>query len=323
MKVGITEGILTVIIAFLITLVLGNYVIKFMIRLKMRQTERAEGVQSHLKKQGTPTMGGVMMIVGFNLVMIFWMLFSVKEILPILILADGFAIIGFIDDYLKVVLKRSDGFKPKQKLLAQIVVTSAFAWYLHTFMPELLYKVRLPFSTEIHLGYFAVPLLFCAVLGTVNAVNFTDGVDALAASVTVIVTMFFGLSFYFMKSDLILVSLALEGVLLGFLVYNRYPAKIFMGDTGSLFLGGLVVAMAYMMKLVLFIPIIGMIYLIEIISVVIQVSYFKLTHGKRVFKMTPIHHHFELSGWSEKKVVTVFTLITVLLGIVSFLALKM
>lgn len=321
MKAGITEGALTFIIAFLITLVLGKYVIKFMIKLKMRQTERIEGVESHLKKQGTPTMGGIMMIVGFNLVMIFWAVFSIKEILPVLILANGFAVIGFIDDYLKVVLKRSDGFKPKQKLFAQIIVTSAFARYLHVFMPELLYKVRLPFFSEINLGYFAVPLLFCAVLGTVNAVNFTDGVDALATSVTIVVSLFFGSAFYLMKSDLILVSLALEGVLLGFLVYNRHPAKIFMGDTGSLFLGGLVVAMAYMTRLVLFIPIIGLVYLIEIISVVIQVSYFKMTHGKRVFKMTPIHHHFELSGWSEKKVVAIFTFVTVLLGIISFLAL--
>lgn len=321
METGITECILTIITAFLFTLVLGKYVIKSMIRLKMRQTERIEGVESHLKKQGTPTMGGIMMIISFNLVMTFWAVFQAEGIFPVLILANGFAIIGFIDDYLKVVLKRSDGFKPKQKLLAQILVTGIFAWYLHTYLPNLLYQVKIPFAGEISLGYFAIPLLFCAVLGTVNAVNFTDGVDGLATSVTFVVAVFFAVVSYTEKSDLVLVSMAMQGVLLGFLVYNRYPAKIFMGDTGSLFLGGFVVATAYMMKLVLFIPILGLIYLTEIISVVLQVSYFKLTHGKRLFKMTPIHHHFELSGWSEKKVVSVFTLVTIVMSILSFMAL--
>lgn len=319
---GIVEYILTIVVAFLITVFLGKYVIQYMIKLKMRQTERIEGVESHLKKQGTPTMGGIMMIISFNLVMIFWIIFKCREMIPVLILADGFAIIGFIDDYLKVILKRSDGFKPKQKLLAQILVTAVFAWYLHTFMPYLLYKVKIPFlSGAFNIGYFAVPLLFCAVLGTVNAVNFTDGVDALASSVTLAVSIFFAVAAFGLHSHTTFVSATLQGALLGFLVYNRHPAKIFMGDTGSLFLGGLVVAMAYMMRLVLFIPIIGLVYLVEIISVVMQVTYFKLTKGKRIFKMTPIHHHFELSGWSEEKIVSIFTLLTFILGIISIMAL--
>lgn len=185
------EYILTIVVAFLITVFLGKYVIQFMTKLKMRQTERIEGVESHLKKQGTPTMGGIMMIISFNLIVIFWIIFKCKEMVPVLILADGFALIGFVDDYLKVILKRPDGFKPKQKLLAQILVTAAFAWYLHTFMPYLLYKIKIPFGGLVNIGYFAVPLLFCAVLGTVNAVNFTDGVDALASSVTLAVSIFF------------------------------------------------------------------------------------------------------------------------------------
>lgn len=321
MKASIVEYSIVLLSSFLLTLILGKFVIKYMIKLKMKQTERMEGVESHLKKQGTPTMGGIMMIFSFNIVLGIYALVKSVNILPVLIIANGFAIIGFIDDYLKVVLKRSDGFKPKQKLLAQILVTGAFAFYLHHYLPELLYQVKIPFGNEVNLGVLAIPLLFCAILGTVNAVNFTDGVDALAGSVTMVVAVFFAIASYMLNPEMEMVAVALQGVLLGFLVYNRHPAKIFMGDTGSLFLGGLVVAMAYMTKLVLFIPILGLIYLAEIISVVMQVSYFKWTGGKRIFKMTPIHHHFELSGWSEKKVVAVFTLITVLLAGISYLAL--
>lgn len=306
--------------ASVLTIVTGRFVIDYLIKLKMRQTERPEGVQSHLKKQGTPTMGGIMMIISFNVVMLYFAI-SNPSIFPILILADGFAAIGFVDDYLKVILKSSDGFKPKQKLAAQLIVTSIFAIYLYLMAPWLLFELKLPFAGIINIGFWAVPLLFFAVLGTVNAVNFTDGVDGLASSVTIIVAAFYMLAALILDSQIAVVPAALIGVLLGFLFYNRYPARIFMGDTGSLFLGGLVVALAYMMRLALFIPIVGLIYLIEILSVVLQVSYFKLTKGKRIFKMTPIHHHFELCNWNEIRIVAIFTAFTAAMAVIGYLGL--
>ena len=313
---------LIVIISFAITFIVGYPLIKFLRNLKVRQTERVEGVQSHLKKAGTPTMGGIMMITAFNILALYYS-FTLKEILPCLILADGFALIGFVDDYLKVVLKRSDGFKPKQKFLSQVLLTVIYGSYLHIFYPELLYKIRIPFiKGEFDIGIFGIVLMFFAIMGTVNAVNFTDGIDGLASSVTLVVALFFLLvSIFENNPPLMIVSLILIGALLGFLLYNWHPAKIFMGDTGSLFLGGLVVSMAYMHKMVLFILIIGVIYFIEILSVMIQVTYFKKTGGKRIFKMTPIHHHFELSGWNEIKIDFVFTLVTAGALIIGILAL--
>lgn len=305
-----------------ITLIIGYPLINFLRNLKMRQTERVEGVQSHLKKSGTPTMGGIMMIIAFDLVIIYFS-FLYKGLIPVLILANGFALIGFIDDYLKVVLKRSDGFKPKQKFMAQLLLTIAYGIYLHLLSPDLLYKIKLPFlNGEFNIGVFGPILMFFAIMGTVNAVNFTDGIDGLASSVTAVVSVFFLIvSVLQLNSELKLVSAVLIGALAGFLNYNRHPARVFMGDTGSLFLGGLVVAMAYMNKLVLFIPIVGIVYFIEILSVIIQVTYFKRTHGKRIFKMTPIHHHFELSGWSEVKIVVVFTLVTAIASLIGILGL--
>ncbi len=315
-------SLLIVIISFAITSIAGYPLINFLRNLKVRQTERAEGVQSHLKKAGTPTMGGIMMIISFNILAIYYS-FTLKEIIPCLILADGFALIGFIDDYLKVILKRSDGFKPKQKFISQVILTLIYGSYLHMFYPELLHKIRIPFvKGEFDIGIFGIILMFFAIMGTVNAVNFTDGVDGLASCVTLVVALFFLIvSIIENNNGLMIVSLILIGALLGFLVYNRHPAKIFMGDTGSLFLGGLVVSMAYMHKMVLFILIIGVIYFIEILSVMIQVTYFKKTGGKRIFKMTPIHHHFELSGWNEVKIDFVFTSVTVAALIIGILAL--
>lgn len=305
-----------------ITLIIGYPLINFLRNLKMRQTERVEGVQSHLKKSGIPTMGGIMMIIAFDLVIIYFS-FLYKGLIPVLILANGFGFIGFIDDYLKVVLKRSDGFKPKQKFMAQLLLTIAYGIYLHLLSPDLLYKIKFPFlNGEFNIGVFGPILMFFAIMGTVNAVNFTDGIDGLASSVTAVVSVFFLIvSVLQLNSELKLVSAVLIGALVGFLNYNRHPARVFMGDTGSLFLGGLVVAMAYMNKLVLFIPIVGIVYFIEILSVIIQVTYFKRTHGKRIFKMTPIHHHFELSGWSEVKIVVVFTLVTAIASLIGILGL--
>ena len=238
----------------------------------------------------------------------------------ILFLTVGFGAIGFLDDYLKVFLKRSDGLIAWQKLLLEIVVTAVFLLLL-TKVSKVPLAMRIPFTQNgmISIGALAIPFAFIVILATVNGVNFTDGLDGLASGVTVVVAVFFALVAYWKDGGSITpMSLAVVGALLGFLLFNAYPAKIFMGDTGSLALGGFVAGAAYVLQMPLFIPVVGLIYAIELLSVAIQVSYFKATHGKRVFKMTPIHHHFELSGWSETRIVTTFTVIT---AILCFLAL--
>lgn len=209
---------------------------------------------------------------------------------------------------------------PWQKLLCQIVVTGIFAFYMIRYTDVTL-ELLIPFSggQALDIGWLAVPLLFIVVLATVNGVNFTDGLDGLASSVTVMVAVFFTVVAVGRHSGIAPITCAVVGGLLGFLVFNVFPAKIFMGDTGSLALGGFVAGTAYMLNMPLFIPIVGLIYAVELLSVVLQVSYFKLTHGKRLFKMSPIHHHFELCGWSETRIVTVFSIITALLCLVALM----
>ncbi len=305
--------LLPIFIAFGISLVLAPFVIPFLIRLKAGQTERKEGVQAHLKKAGTPTMGGLIFLPG---VIVTGLIYAHRcpNIIPVLILTVGFGVIGFLDDYLKVVLRRSDGLLPWQKLIAQVGVTILFLLWL-TKISGISLELRIPFTAGkmISLGWFAVPFAFIVILATVNGVNFTDGLDGLASSVTVVTALFFTASAFLTKTEITPVTLAVAGGLMGFLVFNAYPARIFMGDTGSLALGGFVAAAAYVLHMPVYILIIGFIYAFELISVVLQVGYFKLTHGKRIFKMTPIHHHFELCGWSETRIVTVFTIITALL----------
>ena len=309
---------LPVLIAFAISVLLGPVVIPYLRKLKMGQTERVEGVQSHLKKAGTPTMGGII----FLLSTVVTSLFYVKDypkIIPVLFLTLGFGIIGFLDDYLKVVLKRSDGLMPMQKMACQIVVTGIFAFYLMKFT-DIPMTMKIPFfpGHELDLGILTIPVLFIAVIGTVNGVNFTDGLDGLASSVTIMVATFFSVMAIGTKSGIEPITCAVVGALMGFLLFNVYPAKIFMGDTGSLALGGVVSSVALLLKLPLFILIVGVIYLIEVISVIIQVLYFRYTGGKRFFKMAPIHHHFEKCGWSETRVVTVFSIITAIMCIIAF-----
>ena len=243
------------------------------------------------------------------------------KIVPILFLTVGFGMIGFLDDYLKVVLRRSDGLLAWQKMLLQIVVTTIFVVYLLKFTDVSL-AMLVPFSggKYIDLGWVAIPLLYFAVIGTVNGVNFTDGLDGLASSVTVLVAVFFTVVAVGTGSGIEPITCAVVGALLGFLLFNVYPASVFMGDTGSLALGGFVAATAYILQMPLFIMMVGLIYLIEVLSVILQVGYFKLTHGKRIFKMAPIHHHFELSGWSETRVVACFSIVTALLCLVAFVA---
>jgi len=316
-----TQIVLPVLIAFAISAVLGPIVIPILRNLKLKQTERKEGVQSHLKKAGTPTMGGIIFLAAYTVTSIIYM-GKFPLIRPILLLTLGFGLIGFLDDYLKVVLKSSDGLKPKQKLLLQIILTTVFAVYMVKFAGIPL-TLRLPFTGGrfADIGWLAVPLLYIAVIGTVNGVNFTDGLDGLASSVTVIVAVFFTIAGVILKKQIEPSACAAVGALMGFLLFNAYPAKVFMGDTGSLALGGFVAGTAYVLQMPIYILIIGLIYLIEVVSVMLQVTYFKKTGGKRLFKMAPIHHHFELCGWSETRIVAVFTIVTALLCLVALLGL--
>ena len=310
---------LPVLIAFGLSVMMGPVIIPILRKLKMGQTERVDGVQSHLKKAGTPTMGGVIILLSVVITSVFYIK-DYPKIIPILFVTLGFGLIGFLDDYLKVVMKRSDGLFPKQKMALQIVVTAVFAFYLVKFTDVSL-TMLIPFSGGYYLdiGWFAIPLMFFAVIGTVNGVNFTDGLDGLASSVTVLVATFFTVVAIGTKSGIEPITCAVVGALLGFLLFNVYPASVFMGDTGSLALGGFVAGTAYMMQMPLFIIIVGFIYLVEVASVIIQVAYFKKTGGKRIFKMAPIHHHFELCGWSETRVVAVFSIITALLCLIALM----
>ncbi|MDY5987086.1 phospho-N-acetylmuramoyl-pentapeptide-transferase [Sporofaciens sp. SGI.106] len=309
-----------VLISFTISVILGPLVIPVLRRLKMGQTEREEGVQSHLKKAGTPTMGGVIILLSVVVTSVLYIK-DYPKIIPILFVTLGFGLIGFLDDYLKVVLKRSDGLFPKQKMALQILVTAVFAFYIVKFTDVSL-EILIPFSGGkfLNIGWLAIPVLFFAVIGTVNGVNFTDGLDGLASSVTVLVATFFTVVAIGTQSGIEPVTCAVVGALLGFLLFNVYPASVFMGDTGSLALGGFVASTAYMLQMPLFIMIVGLIYLVEVLSVIIQVTYFKKTGGKRIFKMAPIHHHFELCGWSETRVVAVFSIITAILCLIALMA---
>lgn len=313
--------VIPVLIAFAISAILGPVIIPFLRRLKMGQTERVDGVQSHLKKAGTPTMGGIIFLLAVVITCLFY-LKAYPKIIPVLFLTLGFGLIGFLDDYLKVVLKRSDGLLAWQKFLLQIVVTIVFVFYMLNYTTVSL-RLLVPFWSGhyLDLGWLAVPLLFFVVIGTVNGVNFTDGLDGLASSVTIMVAVFFTVVSIGTQSGLEPITCAVVGSLMGFLLFNVFPAQVFMGDTGSLALGGFVAGTAYMLQMPLFLLIVGLIYMIEVLSVILQVSYFKITHGKRIFKMAPIHHHFELCGWSETRVVAVFSIVTAILCLIGLLAL--
>lgn len=310
--------IVPVIVAFAISALLGPVVIPFLRRLKVGQTERKE-LESHQKKMGTPTMGGLMIIAAITVTSLFYVK-DYPKIIPILFMTIGFGVIGFLDDYLKVVLKRSDGLLAWQKMLCQFGLTTVFAVYMVRFSDVSL-SMLVPFSGGKYwdIGWVAIPLLFIAVLGTVNGVNFTDGLDGLATSVTIMVATFFSVVAIGMHSGVEPITCTVVGALMGFLLFNVYPASIFMGDTGSLALGGFVVSTAYMLQMPIFLILVGLIYLVEVLSVIIQVTYFKKTGGKRIFRMAPIHHHFELGGWSETRVVAVFSIVTAMLCLIAFM----
>ena len=310
-----------VIIAFVISIIAGPFVIPFLKKLHVGQTERDEGPKSHLKKSGTPIMGGILILGSVVLTSLPYVR-TYPKIIPILFLTLGFGLIGFLDDYIKAVLKRSEGLTPAQKMGGQIVVTAIFAYYLVHYM-QMDLAMKIPFFPDkmLDFGFLNIPILFFVIIGTVNGTNFTDGLDGLASSVTIMVATFFTVVAIGTGSGIEPVTCAMVGSLLGFLLFNVYPAKVFMGDTGSLALGGFVASCAYMMQMPLFIAIVGFIYLLEVLSVIIQVSYFKATGGKRIFKMAPIHHHFELCGGSETRVVAVFSTVTAILCLVGLLAL--
>lgn len=317
----VNETILAVIIAFVISAIMCPVIIPFLHKLKFGQQVREDGPQAHLKKQGTPTMGGLVILTSIIITSLLYIK-DYPKIIPVLFVTVGFGVIGFLDDYIKIVMKRSEGLKPWQKIVGQLAITGIFAYYLLT-ATDIGTDMLIPFTNQyLEFSVWAfVPALFFIVLGTDNGVNFTDGLDGLCTSVTILVATFFTIVAIGENSGISPITGAAVGSLLGFLLFNVYPARVFMGDTGSLALGGFVASSAFMMRMPLFIAIVGLIYLVEVLSVIIQVGYFKKTGGKRFFKMAPIHHHFELCGWSETRVVGVFSIITAILCLVAYLGL--
>ena len=312
----------TIGISFFITLILGPIIIPLLKRLKIGQSVREEGPQSHLKKSGTPTMGGIIIFVALIITVMTSGMLN-KDMYILIMATFGFGLIGFIDDYLIVVRKNNDGLSARHKLIGQIIVASILAVY-QGYTSEFGTQLIIPFINNryLDLGLFYIPFIIFVVVGTVNSVNLTDGLDGLASGVTLIVLSFFGLVASRSGMDSISIfSTALAGACLGFLMHNAHPAKVFMGDTGSMALGGAVAAIAVLLNLPLMIPIAGGIYLIEALSVIIQVVSFKMT-GKRVFLMSPLHHHYEQKGWKETKVVAVFWIATVILCLIGLYSLK-
>ena len=302
---SIRQCIIAILISFLISFILCPIFIPILHRIKFGQNVRDDGPKSHLVKAGTPTMGGIMILIAF----LGGGLFYIKGNLDcamVMLITFLYGVIGFIDDYIKVVKKRSLGLRAYQKIIMQVIITGIFAYYI----------------LEVSdVGAWFVPFLFLVMVGTVNSVNLTDGLDGLAAGVTVLVAVFFFCVSYVVDSYATLSPICgcAVGALLGFLLFNSHPAKVFMGDTGSLALGGFVASVAVLMKMPLFLLIVGLIYVCESLSVIIQVVYFKISGGKRIFKMAPIHHHFELSGFKETQVVAMFYIITAILCLIGFL----
>ena len=310
-------------IAFIMALISGPILIPVLRRLKFGQTVRDDGPATHFKKTGTPTIGGLIFIVPVILLSVYFAV-AYPKIIPLVFVTLGFGAVGFIDDFIKVIKKRKDGLYPKQKMFGLLLVATVFAFYIQ-FGTDIGTSIIIPFlgtGFMFNLAWAFIPFTIFVLIATTNAVNITDGLDGLAAGITLIVMVFFTLvsmtshDWSFIK----IFSSMVAGGCLGFLAFNTHPAKVFMGDTGALALGGAVAAIAVMMKMPLFILIVGGVYVIETLSVMIQVTSFKLTR-KRVFKMAPVHHHFELSGWKETKVVYTFWTATAIFCFVGFLAL--
>lgn len=308
----------TLLLSFAVTVILGIIIVPILRKLKVGQIERDDGPESHLKKQGTPTMGGIIIMLGIVIITIAAYIYYrnvdielAKNLLPILGLTIGFGVIGFIDDFKKLVLKNTKGLKPSLKMLGLLIISVAYIMYLikglnigtETYIPILKQYINIPI-------YAYIPFSILVILATTNAVNLTDGIDGLSSSVcTIIITCLTIIATTLGVKEVVIFGAIVIGAVLGFLMFNIHPAKVFMGDTGSLFLGGVISGIALYLKMPLILILIALIPVIETVSVIIQVTYFKKT-GKRVFKMAPIHHHLELSGWRENQVVMLFSIIT-------------
>ena len=317
----IKDTIIASILCFAITAILCHVCIPMLHRLKFGQYIRDLAPEEHKKKSGTPTMGGIMFIIA---ILITSAVYAGRypKIIPVALFTLLFGFIGFLDDFLKVVKKENEGLKVWQKLLMQFIVTAAFTFYIYRH-PDIGTEIIIPFSGAIaDLGWIFIPFVFFVVLGTDNGVNFTDGLDGLCASVTCAVAAFYALAAIRLDIQIAPIAGAVAGAMLGYLIWNVYPAKVFMGDTGSLALGGFVASFALMTRLPIFILLVGIIYLVEVLSVILQVGFFKATKGKRLFRMSPIHHHFELCGWKEPRVVAVFTTVTILMCLIAYMGLR-
>ena len=310
--------IYSVLIAFLLSIIQGPLIIPLLHKFKFGQNIRAEGPKSHLKKAGTPTMGGIIFMISTIITMLLIVRRTNDEAMIALYCFIAFGMIGLIDDFLKIKHKENEGLKSTQKMLLIVIVAGLIGYYVSLKIGT---EIMIPFTKRsIDLGVWYVPFIIIYFAATTNSVNLTDGLDGLATSVTIVVMTFFALvSNMMFHPSLSIFCAALAGALLGFLKYNSYKAQIFMGDMGSLALGGAVAAVAMILKSPLLVIIVGGIYVMEALSVIIQVAVFKAT-GKRVFKMSPIHHHFELSGWHETKVVAVFSVVTVIFCLIGFLS---
>ena len=313
-------NIVLLLISFAIATISGLFVIKELKKLKVRQSEREDGPESHLSKQGTPTMGGIIMIISVVITTIIAYIYNKElalKMIPIMLAAIGFGLIGFIDDYKKVVLKNTDGISPKAKMFGLLIISILFVVYLTHFL-HIDTVTLIPFlKTDISLPiYIFIPFMILVMLATTNAVNLTDGIDGLATSICLIIIASLSvIGILYSVQEISMIGSIACGACLGFLLYNLNKAKVFMGDTGSLYLGGLISCMAIYLKMPLILIIIALVPVCETLSVIMQVAYYKRTK-KRIFKMTPIHHHFELSGWRENKIVRVFSLITLILCVI-------
>lgn len=313
---------------FVVSVICALITIPILRKLKVGQIERDDGPASHLKKQGTPTMGGIIMIIAIIIAVTGSYIFLSmsgneelgKKLLPLLLITIGFGMIGFIDDFKKLVLKNTEGLKPSYKMLGLLIIAVAYVVFLvhglnigtETYIPILKTYITIPI-------YVYIPLAIIVILATTNAVNLTDGIDGLSSSVSaIIITCLTVIGINNQIYEVSIFGSIVIGAILGFLIFNLHPAKVFMGDTGSLMLGGVVSGLALYLKMPLLLLLIAIIPVLETLSVIIQVAYFKKT-GNRIFKMAPLHHHFELSGWRENKVVIVFSLITL---VVCFIGLK-
>ncbi len=311
--------VMAIVISFIVASILGPIIIPLLHKLKFGQNIREEGPKSHLKKAGTPTIGGLIFIFATIITMFIMVGNPTDEAMIALYSFVGFGFVGFLDDLLKIIKKKNEGLTSGQKMILLLIVSGFLTWYAYKHIGT---SINIPFlNGQINLGLFYIPAAMFYFAGVTNAVNLTDGLDGLATSVTVLVTTFLGIISYNLGHiSLAIFCVALAGALLAFLRFNAFPARVFMGDTGSLALGGAVAMVALILKMPLILVLIGIIYVIETLSVILQVASFKLT-GKRIFKMAPIHHHFEQLGWSETKIVSVFSIITVVFCFIAFASL--